>query len=250
MSTTKNIKKNIATRDSKTDITWRKPIVLDDETEVDPLALLYRGRAIEEAESDSKKMVYKEEMREEITESAKSENSQKDTKINEKTKANAPVKPKKHPSFINNEDLNDKISSTPAISDSELKAILKIKSETFIFTDIREILRGKSLEIYAYLRYLSGEQGVCKIKHQELMKILDISRPTLFKQGDWLSKLSLIEKRNVPGDHLGTSYTVHRLEDILPVSEILIRQLQTAIDSFTVTWANKNPNARNISENP
>ncbi len=57
-------------------------------------------------------------------------------------------------------------------------------------------------------------------------------RPTLFKQGDWLTRLSLIENRNVPGDHLGTSYTVHRVEDVLPVSETLVGQIQSEIEKL------------------
>jgi hypothetical protein len=36
----------------------------------------------------------------------------------------------------------------------------------------------------------------------------------------------------VPGDHLGTSYTVRRLEDVLPVSETLVRQIQAEIENF------------------
>jgi hypothetical protein len=67
------------------------------------------------------------------------------------------------------------------------------------------------------------------------MRILDISRPTLFKQGDWLTRLSLIEKQRVPGDHFGTSYIVHRLENVLPVSEKLIKQLQAQIEFFQQT---------------
>ena len=64
------------------------------------------------------------------------------------------------------------------------------------------------------------------------MKKLDISRPTLFKQGEWLMKLGLIEKRNVPGDHLGTSYIIRPLEEVLPISEELITQLDSQIESF------------------
>ena len=109
---------------------------------------------------------------------------------------------------------------------------MKITSESFDFTDIREILRGKSFDIYAYLLLLSGTSGVCKIKHLDLMRKLDVSRPTLFKQGDWLTRLSLIEKRNVPGDHLGTTYKVYRLEDILPVSENLVKQLDSHIKNL------------------
>ena len=48
------------------------------------------------------------------------------------------------------------------------------------------------------------------------MNDLDISRPTLFKQSDWLVKLALIEKQSVPGDHFGTSYVIRRIEDVLP----------------------------------
>lgn len=98
-------------------------------------------------------------------------------------------------------------------------------------------MRGKSFDIYAYLRVLSGEEGFCKIKHLDLMDKLDVSRPTLFKQQEWLSRLSLIEKRNVPGDHLGTSYTVHRLEEVLPLPESLVKQLETHIESLRQTAA-------------
>ncbi len=67
------------------------------------------------------------------------------------------------------------------------------------------------------------------------MDAVNVSRPTLFKQQDWLIKLSLIEKRNVPGDHLGTSYTIHRLEEVLPLPELVIKQIETHIETLRQT---------------
>jgi hypothetical protein len=43
----------------------------------------------------------------------------------------------------------------------------------------------------------------------------------------------------VPGDHLGTSYTVYRLEDVLPVSNTLVKQLESHIESFGGEAINK-----------
>jgi hypothetical protein len=203
MATKRKEIKNTKTEEPEMNSLWRKPIVLDDETIDDPLETFYRGKEVNKPEV--------------------------------KTKRNVKSKSEKEPADIAAKTENLSTQSTTHLTEAELKAILKIKSDAFIFTDIREILRGKSLEIYTYLRYLAGETGVCKIKHLDLMRILDISRPTLFKQGDWLTKLSLIEKRNVPGDHFGTSYIVHRLENVLPVSEKLIEQLQTQIDSYRQT---------------
>ena len=38
--------KNTKTEDTKSDSLWRKPIVLDDEADDDPLAMLYQGREV------------------------------------------------------------------------------------------------------------------------------------------------------------------------------------------------------------
>ncbi|HEX8735361.1 MAG TPA: hypothetical protein VF721_08575 [Pyrinomonadaceae bacterium] len=210
------------------DLLWRKPITLDSFEDEDPLETLYRGREV----ADS-------------VEAANREPNEASTKSDGKKSnvASAPASSKPGKTIVKKTPEPPKQESaalieksnaprTTKLSEADLKNILKIKSETFQFTDIREILRGKSFDMYAYLRFLSGDPGVCKIKHLDLMRKLDISRPTLFKQGDWLVRLSLIEKRNVPGDHLGTSYTVYRLEDVLPVSETLAGQIQTAIESF------------------
>ena len=213
---------------------WRKPITLNSFEDEDPLATLYRGREVGDSTANTENTPQKPK------ETARASAGKK-SKVSEKSVAAAARKTGK--------PTNKKISETPKsanvsktettidarsprVTEEELKNILKIKSDSFQFTDIREILRGKSFDIYAYLRFLSGDTGVCKIKHLDLMKKLDISRPTLFKQGDWLTRLSLIEKRNVPGDHLGTSYIVHRLEDVLPVSNTLVRQIQSEIENY------------------
>jgi hypothetical protein len=235
MATAKKEMKNTKTEETKSDSLWRKPIVLDDGTGDDPLAVLYRGREVVEPAIETKIQLLKEEEKSAKSKKTKSENSLTVEKKKEKPKNQVIPKIEKKSVEILAKTENPSPQSTPKITELGLKTILKIKSDVFIFTDIREILRGKSLEIYAYLRHLSGETGVCKIKHLDLMRILDISRPTLFKQGDWLTRLSLIEKRNVPGDHFGTSYIVYRLEDVLPVSEILIEQLRTQIESYRQT---------------
>jgi hypothetical protein len=227
----KNEKTNVekaAGGDGSADTFWRKPITLDSFETEDPLETLYRGREV----ADSAK---------EATRKPKEAETKSGDKKSKGASVSVPSKPRKNavkktPEQPQRESADTSEKSKAALStklsEADLKNILKIKSENFQFTDIREILRGKSFDMYVYLRFLSGESGVCKIKHLDMMKKLDISRPTLFKQGDWLVRLSLIEKRNVPGDHLGTSYTVCRLEDVLPVSENLVRQVQTAVESF------------------
>lgn len=221
---------------AKTDLSWRKPITLDLEDEEDPLATLYRGREAgdQATETDARLQKSNDKIAKIVSKQSKSLEKPVAKKIREQSGAQSNDRKVSETIFTKfdsqPENLNLILSSKT--SESELKAILKIKSETFHFTDIREILRGKSLDIYAYLRFLCGDKDACKIKHLDLMKKLEISRPTLFKQSDWLTRLSLIEKRNVPGDHLGTSYTVHRLEEVLPVSDALVKQLESHMESF------------------
>ena len=213
MATGEKDKKQINAEELKADSLWRKPITLDAFEDDDPLATLYRGR--------------------EVGESTATDDNQPKLEVTKKFQQRSIKKTTETAKIeYNNKQENVKTPPSPKVTESELKSILKIKSESFHFTDIREILRGKSFDIYAYLRLLSGETGVCKIRHLDLMKKLDISRPTLFKQGEWLTRLSLIEKRNVPGDHLGTSYKVHRLEEVLPVSESLVKQLESHIENL------------------
>jgi predicted transcriptional regulator len=231
METVKKNKRIEPGEAENSDSLWRKPIELDSFEDNDPLETLYRGGEVGNSKNDS-----------ENTAQTKAKKAAKTA--GEQTKSSmkiAPANPDKP--FVRKKSEESKSESTgderktmetrsPKISEQELKNILKIKSDSFQFTDIREILRGKSYDIYAYLRLLSGDAGVCKIKHLDLMRELDISRPTLFKQSDWLTRLSLIEKRNVPGDHLGTSYKIYRVEDVLPVSETLVRQIQSEIENF------------------
>ena len=222
MATEKKDKKTEVENETSTDSLWRKPITLDS-FEEDPLAQLYQGGKVEDKSINAKDSFEKAKKNAAKSAGRKSKNSEKSVAA-PKSKKTAVVSESREEQKFN--------SSSPKVTEEELKNLLKIKSDSFQFTDIREILRGKSFDIYAYLRFLSGDEGVCKIKHLDLMQILDISRPTLFKQGDWLARLSLIEKSSVPGDHLGTSYTVHRLEDVLPVSETLALQLQSHIETF------------------
>lgn len=218
--------------EQKKDSLWRKPITLIDDDVEDPLATLYRGRedttvltatSLRTPEEESADTISVDN-RSTISEFAKTPTQNVSPTVKRKSE-NQKVKTAEVPTI-------EKPESITKLSDSELKAIFKIKNEKFEFTDIREILRGKSLDMYAYLHVLASETGICKIKHVDLMRQLDISRPTLFKQGDWLIRLSLIEKRNVPGDHLGTSYTVYPFEEILPVSAELIKQLNSFIKEF------------------
>lgn len=235
MAIEKKVEKQSGAEATKADLLWRKPITLDLFEEDDALGTLYRGREVGERAANGEdissiaveKVVKPADKRSENSENLDvgnilfEDNPEKITDV-------AKVEPDKK-----TED--EKIMPTLKVTEPELKSILKIKSESFHFTDIREILRGKSLDIYAYLRLLSGDSGVCKIKHLDLMRKLDISRPTLFKQGEWLTRLLLIEKRNVPGDHLGTSYKVHRLEEVLPIPETLAKQLESHIENLRQT---------------
>ncbi len=227
------VKKNTKTEVGNADSLWREPITLDSFENDDPLETLYRGREVGDSKRSAGSAVRVDLEKPADSGEEAGEKSAKSAKSTTKPKNQAVKKtPEESNVVIEDGDSKTKKTRSPKISEEELKNILKIKSDSFQFTDIREILRGKSFDIYAYLRFLSGEAGVCKIKHLDMMRELDISRPTLFKQGDWLTRLSLIEKRNVPGDHLGTSYSVYRLEDVLPVSETLIRQLETEIEKF------------------
>lgn len=210
--------------ESNTDSLWRKPITLDEDESGDPLASLYQGREVSTQNAIIEPPI--QPTKEETTERA-------ENKPKKPVKPKVTVERKKTPKV--KEETAEQVKETDTattlkMTESDLKKVLKIKSENFEFTDIREILRGKSLDMYVYLRHLAGETGICKIKHLDLMKMLDISRPTLFKQGDWLTTLSLIEKRNVPGDHFGTSYTVYRFEDVLPVSDSLKKQLELHLE--------------------
>ncbi len=219
----------------KPDSLWRKPITLDAFEDEDPLAALYRGREVGQTPATDEEQPAKVVAKTPKSGGKRLSNANSTKKVNkpaekliekqtEAVKAESDESPAEAQTNIANK-----------VTEDELKAILKIKSDFFRFTDLREILRGKSFDIYSYLRVLSGEQGFCKIKHLDLMSRLDISRPTLFKQQEWLTRLSLIEKRNVPGDHLGTFYTVHRIEEVLPLPESLMTQLESNIESLRQT---------------
>lgn len=217
------------TKDSKADLLWRKPINLESFNE-DPLANLYRGR---ETGQSSNPVA-------EVPETVIDKQGAAESKLKSATKKESTSKNAKKPPLRKNQSDAEQTFDVSAennefaarkISERELKDILKIKDDFFNFTDIREILRGKSFDIYAHLRFLSGKSGVCKIKHLDLMKAVDVSRPTLFKQQEWLTKLKLIEKRNVPGDHLGTTYTVHKLEEVVPLPEDVIKQFENHIEN-------------------
>lgn len=223
MATTKSKKQITAKNKEGSDGLWRKPITLDSFEEEDPLAALYQGREVVDKKKETKALPKKTKENAGIS-GAKETKTSKKTVTSKKIKK-SPVRKTTKP--VSESKTSESKAASTKITEEELKDLLKIKSDSFQFTDIREILRGKSLDIYAYLRYLAGDAGVCKIKHNDLMSALDISRPTLFKQGDWLVQLSLIEKHSVPGDHLGTSYTVRRLEDALPVTERIVKQFES-----------------------
>lgn len=233
MAAVKKDKKTETGAEGNADSFWRKPISLDPFEDDDPLESLYRGREAADPENTAEKTTRTITKKTAEAPAQKVENSEKsETSAPKPGRPAGKQTPPKSKIASGAGALKTAAAYSPKVSEEALKNMLKIKSDSFQFTDIREILRGKSYDIYAYLRFLAGDAGVCKIKHLDLMKELDISRPTLFKQGDWLTRLSLIEKRSVPGDHLGTSYTVYRLEDVLPVSETLIRQIQSEIENF------------------
>lgn len=229
--------KNQANAAASSTSTWRKPISLALFNDEDPLEQLYRGREAREA------VVGDEKPAEAVTaQKAAKSVVKKAAPLDLKTAA--VDKPKRvvikqaqkivDVTVETEEDAADDsdLIVVQPLTEDELKKILRIKNEFFRFSDIQEILRGKSLDIYSYLRLLAGETGFCKIRHLDLMRKLDISRPTLFKQEEWLMRLRLIEKRNVPGDHLGTSYTVYRLEEVLPVPRALVKQLNVHVESL------------------
>lgn len=238
MTNSKKDKKKALENNAKLDTLWRKPITLDSLEAEDPLAVLYKGREVGGNVSEKADEISTDEPEKQFAAERKSvKNTLKKPVENENKPSDfskTEVKEKSETAEDKTESEKNKTAEIhqTKVSEEELKTILKIKGDSFEFTDIREILRGKSFEIYAFLRVLAGDSGVCKIRHLDLMQKLDVSRPTLFKQGDWLTRLSLIEKRSVPGDHLGTSYVVNRLEDILPVPAALIDQLQTYIESL------------------
>jgi hypothetical protein len=211
---------------------WRKPIALDAFEEDDPLETLYRGREVAVSGGSPEPAVMPGDA-EKTRKTPRNTVSGGGGAATEKPVARELEKiidmtaPKS--TAAENPSVNKTPARAPRLTEEELKNILKIKTDSFRFTDIREILRGKSFDIYAYLRFLCAGEGVCKIKHHDLMRKLDISRPTLFKQAQWLTRLSLIERRNVPGDHLGTTYIVHRLEEALPVPEALVVQIEARI---------------------
>ena len=215
--------------EKQNDSLWRKPITLDSFEEEDPLAALYRGRKVGDEPNAQENQPPKEKKRPAKTATEKQKTvSKKSSNKGEDQGSETPAKVFDEISPTKTED-----HSAPKISEEELKRLLRIKSDSFKFSDIREILRGKSLDIYVFLRTLSDNtNGICKIRHLEMMEKLDISRPTLFKQSDWLVRLSLIEKQSVPGDHLGTSYTVRRAEDVLPISGEMQRQIDSYIADF------------------
>jgi hypothetical protein len=209
---------------------WRRPISLAEYESEDPLETLYRGREVPETNKtrqNSQRKVVKQTDQPAASDIPEKLAKQKST-LSEITTNQAQYV---EDDSTETED-NAGLTRVDPLTEDELKKILRIKNEFFRFTDIQEILRGKSLDIYAYLRLLAGETGFCKIKHLDFMRKLDISRPTLFKQEEWLVRLRLIEKRNVPGDHLGTSYTVHNLENVLPVSKALVKQLHARIETL------------------
>lgn len=222
----KSKKKQTPEKDKKGGSLWRKPITLDSLEDKDPLAALYQGKQASSKSIETGKSTQKQEAK--IAKpSVKPKKNVEKSKVTTKPKIIESKKPATSPE--KNKRVGD---SNRKFTEDELKDLLRIKNESFQFTDIREILRGKSFDIYAYLCFLSGNSGVCKIKHLDLMKTLDISRPTLFKQSDWLRQLFLIDKSSVPGDHLGTSYNVYRIEEVLPISDALLEQLQSHIDTF------------------
>lgn len=230
---TKTEKNKNQANEKQNDFLWRKPITLDSFDEEDPLAALYRGREVGAKDEPQENQAPKEKKKTAVEplKKQKTQNKPASKKSSDKGKEEGSETPAKI--FDEISPTKKKDHSAPKISEEELKRLLRIKSDSFKFSDIREILRGKSLDIYVFLRTLSDNtNGICKIRHLEMMEKLDISRPTLFKQSDWLVRLSLIEKQSVPGDHLGTSYTVRRAEDVLPISGEMQRQIDSFIADF------------------
>jgi hypothetical protein len=233
MAAEKKVKKQSEDSNRQESLLWREPITLDVVEEQDPLTLLYQGSGQREntkvKEQGKRALKVDDPYIEKSNKTDRSEVLSLPHQVSvEKTAEPVRLEPEQ-------KQENERLSNSRKITEAELKNILKIKGESFHFTDIREILRGKSIDIYAYLRFLSASSGVCKIKHLDLMRKLEISRPTLFKQAEWLTRLCLIEKRSVPGDHLGTTYRIFPVEEVLPLPEAVADQLESYIVKFEQT---------------
>lgn len=209
---------------------WREPITLESSVEEDPLDTLYQRREVGDVDETAKKNITAERV-----------------KIPKKSlgKISEPKTPRPAGKISESEDIRagsakkikdkgvKKVAKPKKLSWQELKEILKINSDDFQFSDISEILRGRSLDIYVYLRKLAGDSGFCKLKHSDLSQTLNISRPTLFKQEKWLATLCLIKKHSLPGDPLGTTFQVFPIEEAMPVRKELVDQVESMIKDYS-----------------
>lgn len=123
---------------------------------------------------------------------------------------------------------NSKAEPSNKLTEEELSQQLGFDADDLF--DIRELLRGKSLEIYQNLLQECGESGRCKITQPELMNRTGIkNRRTFYKHEERLINLRLIEKRHFPGDHSGVVYSVFAISEVLPVSSELIEQFEASL---------------------
>ncbi len=123
---------------------------------------------------------------------------------------------------------NSKVVSSTKLTEEELSQQLGFDAVDLF--DIRELLRGKSFEIYQNLLQECGENGRCKITQPELMNRTGIkNRRTFYKHEERLINLRLIEKRHFPGDHSGVVYSVFAIGEVLPVSSELIEQFEVSL---------------------
>ncbi len=106
------------------------------------------------------------------------------------------------------------------LTENELLRILDADSLDEIY-ELSDVLRASSLKLYAALVQLADSRGRTRVKNHELMSKSGIKGiATLYKQERWLIDLKLLEKKAKPGPHDGSSYVVHKLENLPLPAEI------------------------------
>ena len=113
-----------------------------------------------------------------------------------------------------------KSAEKTSLTEAELLRILDADSLDEIY-ELSDVLRASSLKLYAALVRLADSRGRTRVKNHELMsKSVKKGIATLYKQERWLMDLKLLEKKAKPGPHDGSSYIVHKLENLPLPAEI------------------------------
>lgn len=137
----------------------------------------------------------------------------------------------------NNPESNGSVMVTTAEANKLTKEDLtqKLGIEIDDLFDVQELLRGKSFDIYQALLESADDDGRCKTTQPELMKRTGIkNRRTFYKHEDWLISLKLLEKRHLPGDHMGVVYRVFEISDVLPVSNSILEKFRNRLENAGV----------------